>query len=63
MAQQQNIGSASAMSSGAAFYIETSVPAGWTIADYRRSRPPRPTTWRRLKELAGGAAVSPAMAR
>lgn len=63
MAQQQNIGPAAAMSSGAAFYIETSLPAGCTIADYRRSRPPRPTAWKRLKELAGGAAVSPALAR
>jgi hypothetical protein len=29
-------------------YIETSIPAGITIADYRRSRPARPSLRRRL---------------
>jgi hypothetical protein len=34
------------------FYIESSLPTGVTIAEYRRSRPPRPTLWRRLRALA-----------
>ena len=34
------------------FYIESSLPNGVTIAEYRRSRPPRPTLWRRLRALA-----------
>ena len=29
-------------------YIETSIPAGVTIDEFRRSRPPRPTRWQRL---------------
>jgi hypothetical protein len=29
-------------------YIETSLPAGMTIDEYRRSRPRRPSWWRRL---------------
>jgi hypothetical protein len=29
-------------------YIETTIPAGITIADYRRSRPARPSLRRRL---------------
>ena len=29
-------------------YIECTVPAGLTIAEYRRSRPARPTLWQRL---------------
>ena len=29
-------------------YIESSLPAGITISEYRRSRPPRPTLWQRL---------------
>jgi hypothetical protein len=37
------------------FYIETSLTAGLTISEYRGSRPPRPTLWKRFKELAGGA--------
>jgi hypothetical protein len=39
-------------------YIETSIPAGLTIAEYRRSRPRRPSRWQRLKQLAGGAQVA-----
>jgi hypothetical protein len=42
------------------FYIETSIPAGVTIADYRRSRPRRPSRWERLKRLAGGAQAATA---
>jgi hypothetical protein len=34
------------------FYIESTLPNGVTIAEYRRSRPPRPTLWRRLRALA-----------
>jgi len=33
------------------FYIESSLPNGMTITEYRRSRPPRPTLWRRLRTL------------
>jgi hypothetical protein len=33
-------------------YIETTIPAGMTIADYRRGRPQRSSWWRRLR---GGA--------
>jgi hypothetical protein len=40
-------------------YIETSLPAGLTINDYRRSRR-RPTRWERLKQLAGGAQAATA---
>jgi hypothetical protein len=29
-------------------YMETTIPAGTTIADYRRSRPTRPSLGRRL---------------
>jgi hypothetical protein len=41
-------------------YIETSIRPGLTIDQYRRSRPPRPSRWERIKQLAGGA--QPAMA-
>jgi hypothetical protein len=34
-----------------AFYIETSLPAGLTITEYRRSRPARPTLWERLRNV------------
>jgi hypothetical protein len=37
------------------FYLESSLPAGMTISEYRRSRPRRPTGWERLKRLAGWA--------
>jgi hypothetical protein len=30
------------------FYIECSLPTGITIAEYRRSRPQRPSVWQRL---------------
>ena len=33
------------------FYIESSLPAGLTISEYRRSRPARPTLWRRFRAL------------
>jgi vacuolar-type H+-ATPase catalytic subunit A/Vma1 len=29
-------------------YIETTIPAGMTIADYRRGRPQRASWWRRI---------------
>lgn len=38
-------------------YIETTLPIGMTLTDYRRSRPRKPTFWERLKALAGGAAA------
>lgn len=34
-------------------YIECSLPAGLTIAEYRRLRPRRPSLWQRFKGLAG----------
>ena len=33
-------------------YIESSIRPGFTIGEYRRSRPPRPSRWERLKQLA-----------
>ena len=33
-------------------YIETTIPAGVTMSEYRRARPRRPTRWQRLKQLA-----------
>jgi hypothetical protein len=42
----------------AVFYVESSLPPGMTIGEYRRSRPRRPTRWERLKQLAGGAQVA-----
>ena len=30
-------------------YIETTIPAGMTMAEYRRSRPPRVPWWRRFR--------------
>jgi len=45
-----------------AFYIDSSIPAGLTISEYRRSRPRRPRR-QRLAELgsfvAGAVAVKP----
>jgi len=41
-----------AKSPGDAFYIETSLPTGVTIASYRRTRPRRPTLWKRLRSQA-----------
>jgi hypothetical protein len=43
------------------FYVETSVPAGLTLDEYRRGRPRRATRWGRLKRLAG-AGTAPAAA-
>jgi hypothetical protein len=40
------------MNPDAAFYVESSLPPGMTIGEYRRSRPRRPTRWQRLKALA-----------
>jgi hypothetical protein len=43
------------------FYVESSLPPGLTLDEYRRRRPRRPTGWRRLRGLAGpGAAPAPA---
>jgi hypothetical protein len=33
-------------------YVETSIPAGVTISEYRLGRPRRPSRWERLKHLA-----------
>ena len=41
-------------------YIETSIRPGLTIDQYRRSRPPRPSRWQRLKQIAGGAQAATA---
>ena len=41
-------------------YVETSIHAGLTIREYRRSRPSRPSRWERLKQLAGGAQAATA---
>ena len=44
-----------------AFYVESSIPPGVTVDEYRRGRARRPTRWNRLKRLAGaGAAPAPA---
>ncbi len=39
-------------------YIETTIPVGQTVGEYRRSRPRRPSRWERLKSLAGNAGVA-----
>jgi hypothetical protein len=39
-------------------YLETSIPAGVTISEYRRARPRQPTRWQRLKRLVA-ASTSP----
>ena len=41
-------------------YMETSIRPGLTIAEYRRSRPRRPSRWERLKRLGGGAQAATA---
>jgi hypothetical protein len=41
-------------------YIESTIPAGQTISDYRSRRPHRPSRWERLKNLAGNAGVAAA---
>jgi hypothetical protein len=33
---------------GNSFYIESSLPTGVTIAEYRRLRPQGPSVWKRL---------------
>ena len=35
------------------FYLESSLPPGLTLDQYRRGRPRRSTRWKRLKRLAG----------
>jgi hypothetical protein len=40
-------------------YIDSSIPPGLTIGEYRRSRR-RPSRWERLKQLAGGAQAATA---
>jgi len=37
-------------------YVQCDIPAGVTVAQYRRSRPRRQSRWERLKSLAGGVA-------
>ena len=44
-------------------YIESTIPAGQTISDYRRRRAHRPSLWERLKDLAGNAGVAASAAR
>jgi hypothetical protein len=39
------------------FYIESSLPPGLTLDEYRRARPRRATRWGRLKRLAGAGAA------
>jgi hypothetical protein len=39
------------------FYVESSVPPGLTLDEYRRRRPRRATRWGRLKRLAGSGAA------
>jgi hypothetical protein len=39
-------------------YMESSIPAGITLAEYARSRPRRASRWQRLKELAGNVGVA-----
>jgi hypothetical protein len=43
------------------FYVESSLPPGLTLNEYRRGRQRRTSRWGRLKRLAGsGAAPAPA---
>ena len=43
------------------FYVESSLPPGLTLNEYRRGRGRRASRWGRLKRLAGsGAAPAPA---
>ena len=39
------------------FYIESSLPLGLTLDEYRRGRPRRMTRWGRLRRLAGAGAA------
>jgi hypothetical protein len=34
-------------------YVETTIPPGMAIAEYRRSRAPRRPRWRRLRRARG----------
>jgi hypothetical protein len=43
-------------------YIESSLPPGLTLDEYRRRRPQRAGRWERLKRLAGGPQVAAARA-
>jgi hypothetical protein len=40
------------------FYVETDIPAGLTLNEYRRSRPRKVSRWQRLRDMAGGAGVA-----
>jgi hypothetical protein len=40
------------------FYVDSSLPPGLTLDEYRRSRPRRLTRWGRLKRLAGAGAAT-----
>lgn len=43
------------------FYVESSLPPGLTLNEYRRGRQRRNSRWGRLRRLAGsGAAPAPA---
>jgi hypothetical protein len=43
------------------FYVESSLPPGLTLSEYRRGRQRRTSRWGRLKRLAGsGAGPAPA---
>ena len=39
------------------FYLESSLPTGISLSEYRRSRPRPLTRWERLKQLAGSTRV------
>jgi hypothetical protein len=39
------------------FYVESSIPPGLTLDEYRRGRSRRPARWRRLRRLAGVGAA------
>jgi hypothetical protein len=39
------------------FYVQSSLPPGVTLDEYRRGRPRRLTRWGRLKRLAGSGAA------
>jgi hypothetical protein len=44
-----------AVASQSFMYLETTIPAGCTINEYRRSRPRRPRRWSRLRRIKSGA--------
>jgi hypothetical protein len=44
------------------FYVESSLPTGVTLNQYRRGRGRRQTRWGRLKRLAGAGGAAPAAA-